>query len=81
MPEEAAAVTVTAPAPGPVSTWLSKEGFDHAVLPADHLGVGWWGLRVPERERRVIVVRGKNGEWGSDGEVFEMVGDDQERWR
>ena len=37
-------------------------------------------MRVPERERRVIVVRGKNGEWGSDGEV-EMVGNDQERWR
>jgi large exoprotein involved in heme utilization and adhesion len=35
MPEEAAAVTVTAPAPGPVSTWLSQQGFDHAVLPAD----------------------------------------------
>ncbi len=40
----------------------------------------WRGLRVPERERRVIVMRGKNREWGSDGEV-EMVGDDQERWR
>ena len=37
-------------------------------------------MRVPERERRVIVMRGKNREWGSDGEV-EMVGDDQERWR
>ena len=44
MPEEAAAVTVTAPAPGPVSTWLSKEGFDHAVLPADHLGVEVLGI-------------------------------------
>lgn len=37
-------------------------------------------MRVPERERGVIVMRGKNREWGSDGEV-EMVGDDQERWR
>lgn len=37
-------------------------------------------MRVPERERRVIVVRGKNGEWGSDGEV-EKVRDDHERWR
>ncbi len=36
-------------------------------------------MRVPERER-VIVMRGKNKEWGSDGEV-EMIGDDQERWR
>ena len=30
---------VTAPSPGPVSTWLSQQGFDHDVLPADHLGV------------------------------------------
>ncbi len=37
-------------------------------------------MRVPKRERRVIVVRGKNREWSSDEEV-EMVGDDQERWR
>ena len=37
-------------------------------------------MRVPERERRVIVVRGKNREGGSDGEVG-MVGDDQEWWR
>ena len=35
---------------------------------------------MPERERGVIVMRGKNREWGSDGEV-EMVGDDQEGWR
>ena len=37
-------------------------------------------MRVPERERRVIVVRGKNGEGGSDGEVG-MVWDNKERWR
>jgi NAD(P)H-quinone oxidoreductase subunit J len=42
MPEEA--VTVTAPAPGPVSTWLSQQGFEHAVLPADHLGVEVLGI-------------------------------------
>jgi len=48
--------------------------------PADNLGDGWRGLRVPERERRVIVVRGKNREGGSDGEVA-LVWDDQEWWR
>ena len=50
--------------------------------PADNLGDGGRGLRVPEREGRVIVVRGKNREGGtsSDGEVG-MVGDDQEWWR
>ena len=31
--------SVAAPAPGPVSTWLSQQGFDHGVLPPDHLGV------------------------------------------
>ena len=56
---------------------LVEEGVE---TPADNLGDRWRGLRVPERERRVIVMRGKNREWGSDGEV-EMVGDDQERWR
>ena len=48
--------------------------------PADNLGDGWRGLRVPEREIRVIVGRGKNREGGSHGEVA-MVGDDQEWWR
>ena len=33
------AAPVTAPSPGPVSRWLSQQGFDHGVLPADHLGV------------------------------------------
>ena len=58
---------------------LVEEGVE---TPADNLGDGWRGLRVPERERRVIVVRGKNREGGtsSDGEVG-MVGDDQEWWR
>jgi NAD(P)H-quinone oxidoreductase subunit J len=44
MPEEAAAVIPTAPAPGPVSIWLSQQGFEHAVLPADHLGVEVLGI-------------------------------------
>ena len=48
--------------------------------PADNLGDGGRGLRVPERERRVLVVRGKNREGGSDGEVA-LVWDDQEWWR
>jgi NAD(P)H-quinone oxidoreductase subunit J len=34
-----AAAPVAAPAPGPVSTWLRQQGFDHGVLPPDHLGV------------------------------------------
>ena len=47
----------------------------------EDLGLGLrGGSRVPERERRVIVVRGKNREGGCDGEVG-MVGDDQEWWR
>ncbi len=37
-------------------------------------------MRVPERERRGIMMRGKNREWSSEEEV-ETVGDDQERWR
>ena len=45
MPEDpstgaAAAAVVPAPqTPGPVSTWLSSQGFDHTVLDPDHLGV------------------------------------------
>ncbi|MFN5464640.1 MAG: NAD(P)H-quinone oxidoreductase subunit J [Cyanobacteriota bacterium] len=31
--------SVSAPVPGPVSTWLSQQGFEHGVLPPDHLGV------------------------------------------
>jgi len=45
MPEEA--VTVTARAPGPVSTWLSQQGFKHAVLPVDHLEVELLGIEPP----------------------------------
>ena len=39
-----AAAPVAAPAPGPVSTWLRQQGFDHGVLPPDHLGVEVLGL-------------------------------------
>ena len=42
MPDDTAAVIATAP--GPVSTWLSQQGFDHEQLPADHLGVEVLGI-------------------------------------
>jgi len=44
MPDDTAAVTATAPEPGPVSTWLSQQGFDHELLSADHLGVEVLGI-------------------------------------
>jgi NAD(P)H-quinone oxidoreductase subunit J len=44
MAEANSAAPVTAPAPGPVSNWLSQQGFDHAVLPPDHLGVEVLGV-------------------------------------
>lgn len=31
-------------APGPVSIWLSQQGFEHDLLPTDHLGVEVLGL-------------------------------------
>jgi NAD(P)H-quinone oxidoreductase subunit J len=37
------ATPVAIPA-GPVSQWLTSQGFDHAVLPADHLGVEVLGV-------------------------------------
>ena len=43
----ASAVTVTAPQPGPVSQWLSGQGFEHAVLEPDHLGVEVLGVEAP----------------------------------
>ncbi|MEI6030633.1 MAG: NAD(P)H-quinone oxidoreductase subunit J [Synechococcaceae cyanobacterium ELA739] len=46
MPDDTAAVTATAPAPGPVSTWLSQQGFDHEILSADHLGVEVLGIEA-----------------------------------
>jgi len=41
------AVTVTAPKPGPVSQWLSGQGFEHALLEPDHLGVEVIGVEAP----------------------------------
>jgi NAD(P)H-quinone oxidoreductase subunit J len=39
MPEETAAPVAVHAEPGPVSTWLSCQGFEHEVLGPDHLGV------------------------------------------
>ena len=33
-----------APERGPVSVWLQQQGFDHEILPADHLGVETIGI-------------------------------------
>ena len=46
MAEANSAAPVAAPAPGPVSNWLSQQGFDHAVLPPDHLGVEVLGVEA-----------------------------------
>ena len=45
MPEDTA--VVPAPQPGPVSKWLSQQGFDHEQLEADHLGVEVIGVEAP----------------------------------
>ena len=45
--EAASAPVVTAPEPGPVSRWLSSQGFDHDQLEADHLGVEVIGVEAP----------------------------------
>ena len=37
--ESTLAATPSGPASGPLSAWLSSEGFDHEVLEPDHLGV------------------------------------------
>ena len=44
MPEDTA--VVSAPQPGPVSQWLSQQGFDHQQLEADHLGVEVIGVEA-----------------------------------
>jgi len=44
MPEDTA--VVSAPQPGPVSQWLSQQGFDHEQLEADHLGVEVIGVEA-----------------------------------
>lgn len=40
----AAAETLLAPSPGPLSAWLTSQGFEHQVLPSDHLGVEVLGV-------------------------------------
>jgi NAD(P)H-quinone oxidoreductase subunit J len=48
MPEPTPSSDALTPAPaGPVSQWLSSQGFDHEVLPADHLGVEVLGVEAP----------------------------------
>ena len=42
-----AATAVTAPQPGPVSQWLSGQGFEHDLLEPDHLGVEVIGVEAP----------------------------------
>ena len=45
--QSSADVPVSAsPQPGPVSQWLNKQGFDHDVLDADHLGVEQIGVEA-----------------------------------
>ena len=45
-PTPAAASAVTAPQPGPVSQWLSGQGFEHELLESDHLGVEVLGVEA-----------------------------------
>jgi NAD(P)H-quinone oxidoreductase subunit J len=47
MPEDTAQTTLTAPEPGPVSRWLSSQGFEHELLEPDHLGVEVLGVEAP----------------------------------
>ena len=47
MPEDTAQPTLTAPEPGPVSRWLSSQGFEHDLLEPDHLGVEVLGVEAP----------------------------------
>ncbi|MEI7666381.1 MAG: NAD(P)H-quinone oxidoreductase subunit J [Synechococcaceae cyanobacterium ELA263] len=58
MPDDTAAVIATAP--GPVSTWLSQQGFDHEQLPADHLGVEVLGIE-PEALPLVVTALKASG--------------------
>lgn len=50
MPDEtippAAEAALTSPATGPISAWLSGQGFDHEALGADHLGVETIGVEA-----------------------------------
>ena len=36
----------TGPEPGPVSQWLSDQGFEHVVLDSDHVGVEQIGVEA-----------------------------------
>ena len=47
MPEDTAQPAITAPEPGPVSRWLSSQGFEHELLEPDHLGVEVLGVEAP----------------------------------
>lgn len=47
MPEDTPQPTLAAPEPGPVSRWLSSQGFDHQPLEPDHLGVEVIGVEAP----------------------------------
>jgi NAD(P)H-quinone oxidoreductase subunit J len=47
MPEDTAQPAITAPEPGPVSRWLSSQGFEHDLLEPDHLGVEVLGVEAP----------------------------------
>jgi NAD(P)H-quinone oxidoreductase subunit J len=44
--EASNAPVATAPQPGPVSGWLSSQGFEHEQLEADHLGVEVIGVEA-----------------------------------
>jgi NAD(P)H-quinone oxidoreductase subunit J len=49
MPDDtapAAEAALSSPAPGPISTWLTGQGFDHDNLGADHLGVETLGVEA-----------------------------------
>ena len=46
MPEETAPSAIEALQPGPVSTWLSGQGFEHELLEPDHLGVEVIGVEA-----------------------------------
>ena len=47
MPEDTAQPAITALEPGPVSRWLSSQGFEHELLEPDHLGVEVLGVEAP----------------------------------
>jgi len=47
MSDPTAEIALTQVAPGPVSLWLSGQGFEHEVLGPDHLGVETLGIDAP----------------------------------